>query len=268
MRNLILTGRYKPEWIGHRILVSICFIFLNSSLFAQQDGISINQDGSPPHESAILDVQSTNKGFLPPRMTTAERDMITNTAEGLLIYNTDTECIENYSGGQWVCLLAGSASGRVIGELYGGGVIFSVHKDANGDERGLIVSLVDNSAGAAWSSSSNQINTSAWDGASNTAAIISQHSSSAAQICADYTGGGYTDWFLPAISQLGKIWNELYVISHTLESTSGAELMTEVSYWSSSSDQQNNAQIQRFNHGNVFGSNKSNLLRVRCIRAF
>ena len=36
--------------------------------------VAINNDGSNPDSSAMLDVKSTSKGFLPPRMTTAERD--------------------------------------------------------------------------------------------------------------------------------------------------------------------------------------------------
>ena len=50
--------------------------------------ISINEDGSTPDSSAILDVSSSNKGLLIPRMTETERDAISNPAVGLMIYNT------------------------------------------------------------------------------------------------------------------------------------------------------------------------------------
>lgn len=73
------------------ILITIGQITLS---FAQI-GIGTNL----PHSSAVLDVKSDNKGFLPPRMTTAERDNISNSAEGLLIYNTDHNCIEFFTGG-------------------------------------------------------------------------------------------------------------------------------------------------------------------------
>ena len=52
-------------------------------------GVAINTDGAPAHPSAMLDVQSANKGFLAPRMTQIQRDAILNAAEGLLIYQTD-----------------------------------------------------------------------------------------------------------------------------------------------------------------------------------
>lgn len=50
--------------------------------------------------SAILDVTSTTKGFLPPRMTTTQRDAITPVA-GLVIYNTTTNKHQGYNGTIW-----------------------------------------------------------------------------------------------------------------------------------------------------------------------
>jgi len=57
---------------------------------------------SQPDSSAKLDVSSTTQGFLPPRMTTEERDSIPNPAAGLIIFNTNTHCINFYNGEQWV----------------------------------------------------------------------------------------------------------------------------------------------------------------------
>ena len=52
-----------------------------------QLGVSI--DGSQPDGSAMLDVKSTGKGMLIPRMTAAQRDAIANPATGLLVFCTD-----------------------------------------------------------------------------------------------------------------------------------------------------------------------------------
>ncbi len=49
---------------------------------------------------AILDLTSTTEGFLPPRMTTAERDAITAVA-GLVLYNTTTNKLQCYNGASW-----------------------------------------------------------------------------------------------------------------------------------------------------------------------
>jgi hypothetical protein len=65
------------------ISVFMALILLFSSvLFAQ---VGINNDNSAADPSAMLDVKSTTKGFLPPRMTLAERDALVSPAEGLII---------------------------------------------------------------------------------------------------------------------------------------------------------------------------------------
>lgn len=63
-----------------------------SLLFFILTGISNAQVGlgtTSPASSSVLDITSTTKGFLAPRMTTSERNAIASPAEGLLIYNTD-----------------------------------------------------------------------------------------------------------------------------------------------------------------------------------
>ncbi len=69
-----------------------------------QAQVGINTDGSQPDPTAILDVKSNVKGFLPPRMTTAERNSIQSPAEGLLVFNTTTGCIDYFLGGSWKSL--------------------------------------------------------------------------------------------------------------------------------------------------------------------
>lgn len=48
--------------------------------------------------SAALEVESTTKGFLPPRMSAAQRDLIVTPATGLTIYNTDNNLLEVNTG--------------------------------------------------------------------------------------------------------------------------------------------------------------------------
>jgi uncharacterized protein (TIGR02145 family) len=56
-----------------------------------------------PHTSALLDISSTTKGFLPPRMTTAQMNAITSPATGLLVVCTDCspKGIYTYNGASW-----------------------------------------------------------------------------------------------------------------------------------------------------------------------
>ncbi|MEM6265469.1 MAG: SBBP repeat-containing protein, partial [Bacteroidota bacterium] len=82
----------------------LCFILLLSLLLplglAAQVGI--NADNSNPDPSAMLDVQSTDKGMLMPRMTLTERDAIVDPAPGLVIYNVNDSCFNYYTGEGWI----------------------------------------------------------------------------------------------------------------------------------------------------------------------
>jgi hypothetical protein len=59
------------------------------SMTAIAQSVAINTDGSAADASAILDLQSTTSGFLPPRMTAAQRDDIANPVAGLQIWCSD-----------------------------------------------------------------------------------------------------------------------------------------------------------------------------------
>jgi hypothetical protein len=54
-----------------------------------------------PNSSAILHLSSTTKGFLPPQMTTTQRDAISSPPAGLIIYNTTTNKINFFNGTSW-----------------------------------------------------------------------------------------------------------------------------------------------------------------------
>ena len=57
-----------------------------------------------PNASAALGVYSTTQGFLPPNMTTTQRDAISSPATGLVIYNISTSKLQVYASGAWVDL--------------------------------------------------------------------------------------------------------------------------------------------------------------------
>ncbi|MEM6346034.1 MAG: tail fiber domain-containing protein [Bacteroidota bacterium] len=83
-----------------RLLLFSLLSTLAFALFSQSVGI--NPTGNNPDPSAMLDVQAIDKGMLLPRMTTSQRDAITNPAEGLMIYNLDDSCFNYYAGSQWI----------------------------------------------------------------------------------------------------------------------------------------------------------------------
>lgn len=77
-----------------KLIVFICVLFaLNSLVLSQNVGIGT----ATPNASAQLDIYSTNKGVLMPRLTTAQQNAIVNPAEGLMIYNTTIDAPQVYS---------------------------------------------------------------------------------------------------------------------------------------------------------------------------
>ena len=82
-------------------------LMMTSKVNAQN--VAINSDGSTPNSSAMLDVTSTTKGFLTPRMTSAQRTAISSPATGLIVYQTDgTDGFYYYDGSAWVLLINGT----------------------------------------------------------------------------------------------------------------------------------------------------------------
>jgi hypothetical protein len=92
------------------LFVSIIVILsLTTRSFSQ--GVAISSDpNATPDNSAILDVQSTDKGFLPPRMSTAERNIIISPATGLIVFDTNEESLFLFSGTEWLPLVVGTGS--------------------------------------------------------------------------------------------------------------------------------------------------------------
>lgn len=95
------------------------FIFANFLLLLANTFISaqVGIGTSSPASSAKLEILSTSQGFLPPRMTFAQRNAIASPAQGLIIYCTD--CVLNgqvqvYNGISWV-LFDGQPSSVKIG---------------------------------------------------------------------------------------------------------------------------------------------------------
>ena len=81
-----------------------------------------------PNASSLLDVTSTTKGFLMPRMTTVQRDAIATPATGLQIYNTTTNANNYYDGTAWVAAGGGGGSmaiGGTITSATAGSVLFA-----------------------------------------------------------------------------------------------------------------------------------------------
>ena len=70
--------------------------------------VKIGSASSAPDASSILDIGSTTQGFLPPRMTTTQRNAISSPADGLRVYDTTLHASFQYQNGSWVQFTTGT----------------------------------------------------------------------------------------------------------------------------------------------------------------
>jgi hypothetical protein len=87
-------------------LFSICVAIYCMSNAQNNVGIGTQT----PHASAALEVSSTTRGLLAPRMTTAQRNAIASPAKGLLVYDSDLNGLYHYNGSSWAAV-GGSGGG-------------------------------------------------------------------------------------------------------------------------------------------------------------
>ena len=162
-----------------------------------------------------------------------------------------------------------------IGEQFGGGVIFHLWKDAQGIEHGLVVSINNNTFYWSNVTSDESFALSSWDGLSNSNAIVNQvgHLNSAAKLCLDLVENGFSDWYLPALDELGLLWQNRFNVNKTLTSMLGATQLGIMDYtWSSTELDDNQVWYFYFANGSFFinstTNNKQNDLPFRAIRSF
>jgi hypothetical protein len=87
------------------LFIQVLAILLISNAEAQNQNVSINNTGNPADAAAILDVSSTTKGMLIPRMTTIQRTSITplgTAQEGLIVYDVTLSEFWYWDGTQWL----------------------------------------------------------------------------------------------------------------------------------------------------------------------
>ncbi|MBL7701309.1 MAG: hypothetical protein JNM14_03615 [Ferruginibacter sp.] len=91
--------------------IAAAFIATCFSLNALAQSVSINTTAAVADTSAMLDVSSTTKGLLIPRMTNLQKNNIATPATGLLIYQTDGDAgFYYYNGAAWYLLVTTAVS--------------------------------------------------------------------------------------------------------------------------------------------------------------
>jgi hypothetical protein len=110
--NVIQTGAATKEFTLNDIALTtgrIPYTTTNGRLtdtatFLRSPGGSVGIGTASPTASALLDVSSTTKGVLIPRMTTTQRNAISSPAIGLQIYNTDDSVFNYYRASGWTAI--------------------------------------------------------------------------------------------------------------------------------------------------------------------
>ena len=159
----------------------------------------------------------------------------------------------------------------VIGEAFGGGWYIG-DIDVAGSYYKIIVAPKSGEAdGLRWKTASTSTagTSSLADGFSNTAAMNSPEHEAASH-CIAFSGGGYTDWYMPALDELALFQANLNPSTTLIDEfkTGGSDqLQIGPYYWASTQSSATSAWVKRFGSTFQYGSNKVNTIHpVRPVR--
>ena len=157
-----------------------------------------------------------------------------------------------------------------IGDIYQGGKVAYILQagDPGYDvnvQHGFIAATTDQGILNTWYNgtytTTGATGTALGTGSANTTAIIASQGNTgtyAAKICRDYTGGGYSDWYLPSRDELNKLYLNKIAIGGFADAL----------YWSSTEYNISNAWYYHLNSGNSSNYNKNYTGKVRAVRTF
>jgi hypothetical protein len=283
-----LTGTILKSTVIGSSLTSVGIIASLTTGAITNSGKLIVGASSAASASAVLEASSTTQGFLPPRMNYHQRTQIASPIAGLTIWCSncgDYGEMQVFNGNSWTNMIGRAASIYLrVGDVYQGGKVAYIL--VNGDpgydattQHGLIAATSDQSRKITWDrltgdfysyqgTNRGAIGTAIGTGFSNTSNIIASQggtaTSYAAGVARAYTGGGYTDWYLPSKEELNKLYLNRVAIGEFISNSYGL-------YWSSSEIQSypyHSAWLQDFSNGGPLSIFKDFDVNIRAIRSF
>jgi len=226
--------------------LSIIFsLLIFNSVYSQN--IGIGSETFTPDPSAMLEVKSTDKGMLVPRVDIEDLSTavpVTNPAVSLLVYNTnETTGVGFYywDGTEWTPM-GGSSGASACNYSLG----------LNNDLGGYVFYLTPNGCHGLVAATQDQSSITRWTIAQNIISNPENHNTA---------GKGLTDWRLPTIHELALMYTQKTEIGN----------FANTFYWSSTYRPEDHNDIQRLNFSNgttswAYGPHLEG--RVRAVRSF
>ena len=159
-----------------------------------------------------------------------------------------------------------------IGDFVGGGVVFWV--DPADNTKGLACALENQSTSIQWYNgtniTTNATATAVGSGSTNTTAIIDSQGPTetdyAAGLARAFSGGGFSDWFLPSKGELSAMFQNKETLNTTI-SNNGGQIFQNSAYWSSTEIDSEFARAVGFGNGSSPSYYKYSNAHVRAVRA-
>lgn len=215
-----------------------------------------------PSSSAALDISSTSKGLLLPRLTMQQIKNIAEPVAGLTLYNTDQNKPCFFNGTDWLHY----DNSLVLPKLgmyhpLAGGIV--IYLDASGIH-GLAAAMESFGSFIPWGCFGTNIpaaqSSAIGSGQSNTNAILAACTTAGvcAQLCNDFVHNDFSDWYMPSIDEVSL----MYAVKDSLPALAAGR------YWSSTQVNSDQAQIRDFTTGEILFMPKSSGRYVRAVRTF